>query len=247
LLMNYVLLKHDLPPVIIKSADKKAYLFALNQADVGDMDAFIGYVGEQLIWSLELQINAAKGKLIDEIGDLDKKIYLLKAKLGEDPNTTIHFTYGNESIKAVVNNIVIPISKAWERRLKNFDTLFINRAAILRTERKAYPTKFFDEQFEQVCSNFLSSNPAANQIKYISVYCTGTGLRNIINDISINGGEFNIRLLENSFEINYTRGERFINKLYHETISDLEVERIAETLGNFLYDNVEQSIEAHKK
>ncbi len=33
LLMNYVLLKHNLPPVIIKSADKANYLLALNKAD----------------------------------------------------------------------------------------------------------------------------------------------------------------------------------------------------------------------
>ena len=33
LLMNYVLLKNNLPPVIIKTHDKKGYLNALNQAD----------------------------------------------------------------------------------------------------------------------------------------------------------------------------------------------------------------------
>src|SRR5450432_2228970 len=37
LLMNYVLLKNGLPPAIIRSDDKKAYLFALNQADSGDL------------------------------------------------------------------------------------------------------------------------------------------------------------------------------------------------------------------
>src|SRR5205823_1964159 len=37
LLMNYVLLQHNLPPVIIKSADKKNYLFALNLGDTGNI------------------------------------------------------------------------------------------------------------------------------------------------------------------------------------------------------------------
>ena len=81
--MNYVLLKHDLPPVIIKSTDKKNYLFALNQADTGNLNAFIEYIAEQLKYSLELSIKAARGEKIDEPEDFDKKILLLKRRLGE--------------------------------------------------------------------------------------------------------------------------------------------------------------------
>jgi Fic family protein len=36
LLMNYILFKHDLPPVVIKSADKKDYLQVLGDADAGN-------------------------------------------------------------------------------------------------------------------------------------------------------------------------------------------------------------------
>lgn len=74
LLMNYELLRNDLPPVIIKSADKKNYLFALNKADVGDGDAFVEYIGEQLKWSLQLNVKAAKGESVEEIDDIDKEI-----------------------------------------------------------------------------------------------------------------------------------------------------------------------------
>ena len=41
LLMNYHLLRHKFPPVIIKTVDKNNYLAALQRADVGDFDAFI--------------------------------------------------------------------------------------------------------------------------------------------------------------------------------------------------------------
>jgi len=51
LLMNYHLLREGFPPVIIKSKDKDNYLYALQQADAGNTDAFVKYVGEQLIWS----------------------------------------------------------------------------------------------------------------------------------------------------------------------------------------------------
>ncbi len=81
LMMNYVLLKNNLPPVIIKSNDKKNYLFALNQADTGDLEAFVEYIGEQLAWSLKVSIKAAKGESVEEADDFDKELELLKRSL----------------------------------------------------------------------------------------------------------------------------------------------------------------------
>lgn len=78
LLMNYHLLRNGYPPVIIKSKDKNNYLYALQQADAGDKDAFVKYIGEQLIWSLDLQLKAAKGESIEEEGDLYKEIEVWK-------------------------------------------------------------------------------------------------------------------------------------------------------------------------
>lgn len=81
LLVNYVLMLRNLPPVVIKSAEKTKYLTALQKADVGDRDAFHTYMAEQLIWSLELTLKAAKGEDLEEDGDVDKKLSLLKRKV----------------------------------------------------------------------------------------------------------------------------------------------------------------------
>jgi Fic family protein len=81
LLINYVLLKNNLPPIVIKTKDKKNYLNALNQADVGNMPAFIKYIAEQLVWSLNLYINAINGISIADEDDLDKEISVFKKEL----------------------------------------------------------------------------------------------------------------------------------------------------------------------
>jgi hypothetical protein len=81
LLMNYNLLRYGYPPVIIKSADKKNYLNALNKADVGDVNAFVEYVGEQLVWSLEKSIATAEDGNIEDEDDIDKEIDLFKRQL----------------------------------------------------------------------------------------------------------------------------------------------------------------------
>lgn len=84
LLMNYVFLRNGLPPVIIKSSDKKNYLNALHLADVGDYGAFIDYIGEQLILSLEMSIKAAKGESIEEPNDIEKEISLWKKQFTQE-------------------------------------------------------------------------------------------------------------------------------------------------------------------
>ncbi len=78
LLMNLHLMKNGFPPLIIKSEDKKNYLYALSQADTGDFDSFVAYLGNQLIWSLEIALKAARGESIEEDGDLKKEIAVWK-------------------------------------------------------------------------------------------------------------------------------------------------------------------------
>jgi Fic family protein len=111
LLMNYVLVKNNLPPVIIKSADKKAYLFALNQADAGDMDAFIKYIATQAIWSIELSIKAAKGETLEETDDVQKEIAIWKRSAVTQKVIALHRNddlvyelYGNGGIREMFEN-----------------------------------------------------------------------------------------------------------------------------------------------
>ncbi len=78
LLMNYILLKHNYPMVIIKSEDKESYLTALQKADTGNLISLIEYVENQAIASLKLNIKAGKGEDIDELGDIEKQIEILK-------------------------------------------------------------------------------------------------------------------------------------------------------------------------
>jgi Fic family protein len=122
LLMNYVLLKNDLPPVIIKSADKTNYLSALNNADTGDMDSFVGYIVNELAWSLELSIKAAKGESIEEEEDLDKEIELVKRELkGRDED---NLTLSRKVLQSLYKNSLSKLLTAIENKLRKFNDLF---------------------------------------------------------------------------------------------------------------------------
>ncbi|MGH1337746.1 MAG: Fic family protein [Aureispira sp.] len=83
ILMNFILMRAGFPPVVIKTKEKEAYFRALQQADGGDVNAFVKYVGEQLVDSLELYLKGAKGESVEELDDVDKEFELFKMKLSE--------------------------------------------------------------------------------------------------------------------------------------------------------------------
>lgn len=132
LLMNYVFLKNDLPWVVIKSADKRNYLTALNKADTGDINAFIDYIAEQLIWSLHLSIKAAKGENIDEPDDLDKEITLLKTELkGEN---VLNSPATSDSICDAMEQNIIPLFMIVEEKLESLNEFFFKSKRIIAFE-----------------------------------------------------------------------------------------------------------------
>ncbi len=122
LIMNYVLLKNDLPPVIIKSADKINYLAALNNADTGDMDSFVGYVANELVWSLELSMKAATDGNVEEENDLDKEIDLLKRALkGRDE---VNVRKSREVLQSLYKNSLSKLFTIAENKLSKFNDMF---------------------------------------------------------------------------------------------------------------------------
>jgi len=108
ILMNFILMQFGYPPAIIKTEDKENYFAVLRLADAGNLEPFKEYITLNLIHSLELMINGAKGLKIDESDDLDKELALLEQKINsitEKNKITINdkldiFSYYKESIES---------------------------------------------------------------------------------------------------------------------------------------------------
>ena len=83
ILMNFILMKYGFPPVIIRTEDKINYFSALQQvdSDTSKIEIFIEYIAENLVKSLELMINGAKGNIIEEQDTINKEILFLEEKL----------------------------------------------------------------------------------------------------------------------------------------------------------------------
>lgn len=135
LLTNYVLMKNNFPPVVIKDTDKKNYITALNKADAGDLESFVFYICEQLLWSIQLSINAAKGKDIDEPGDIDKEIAVLKMEL-KNKNALTQKATSDIICNTVAQNI-FPLFIMMEEKSEGLKEFFFdtNRRMEVETEK----------------------------------------------------------------------------------------------------------------
>lgn len=122
LLMNYILLKHNLPPVVVKSSDKSNYLTALNKADTGDLDSFIYYIAKQLEWSLDLSIKAAHGESIEESDDVDKEISIWKKQVSSSSVETLRRNDG--LIYQLYTHGIRELFIKLEEKLRQFYDLF---------------------------------------------------------------------------------------------------------------------------
>ncbi len=162
LLVNYVLMKNDYPPIIVKTAEKEKYLTALNKADVGDLNTFHEYMADELIFSLELAIKAVKGESIEEEDDYIKEIRELKHRTHE-----AKFPKTPGLVYEVFEKIKRDVWPKIETMLKNFDELF--------TESKTtHLVDSMDEEYGTVnvfASPFIkSAKPKGKEIFGYGVY-----------------------------------------------------------------------------
>ena len=164
-LMNYVLLRNSLPPVVIKSADKKNYMFALNQADAGDFKAFVSYIGEQVIWSLEIYTKAATGETLEEADDIDKEVEIFKKSIAKSKER--REVRSSKNIKAVIEHSIVRLFARYIVKMQHFDSLFHkaeNRIVYSTTYTGSYDVKqrrggfmLSTEQFPTSLKNFLNT------------------------------------------------------------------------------------------
>ncbi|OAV72887.1 p120 protein [Bacteroidales bacterium Barb6] len=101
LLVNYVLLRHGYPMIIIKSEDKQNYIHILNECDnavglapsdganapLDKIQPLTDYLKEQLLSAFHLCLKAAKGESIEEEDDYAKRLNLLEREINDKKET----------------------------------------------------------------------------------------------------------------------------------------------------------------
>lgn len=231
LLVNYVLYKHDLPPVVVKTDDKTNYLRALHQADVGDLNAFVEYMSEQLIWSLELTIKATNGEDIEEVDDWKKKLDLLDRKL--ENNAELHDVKSPAVIGRILDDVIIPLFYKVYDELNLFDKLFIEKAFYVNASNGEIANIISKDDFLVISKHKDAFyNSVELGIRFMQFKKNGSNTFNIGDKVSI--------VFENTLYVIYVREKLsdatvpLLTKYYHEDIKeadrDIIIKQVAENL-----------------
>jgi len=241
LVMNYILLKSDLPALIIKSADKKNYLMALNKADVGDLEAFIEYITDQFEESLRLSISAAKGESIEDEDDWMKELKVL-SKLGEKAPEKRNYEITRQrildSIYPLIDGLlnitktqILPLFEDLEFRLvfKIYDLSHQFRSRIFnvsqdRTERDGPP------KFEV---GFHLKNYKSNGINTFNLDIKSEFL---FNDYSY---EF--------YVISSDKRVLILRKPINKKIEESDIKKSVNSFGKLATERIKESIDSYEK
>jgi Fic family protein len=132
LVTNYALLKKGLLPLVIPSDKKSDYLTALRQADGGDPTLLSQFFADQLLWSLELGIRAAKGESLEEPSDIEKEIALFVREQKSGKRQILKKTA--LVIREFLSGSVEPLFKEFDEKTKKIGELFETRSLVLRAD-----------------------------------------------------------------------------------------------------------------
>lgn len=238
ILMNFILMQHSFPPVIIKSENKKKYFIALQQADAGILEPFIEYIGRNLEHSLQLMIKGAKGKNIEDADDVDKEIALLEQRL----KTRGKADQIPEKIDYIFENIFIPILQEYQLLTSKLLEFYNNSYIIsYNFETHLKPSK---EGFEPQLNEYLLKFPYKPG---------GLDVSFVFSDFNSKGVEsfeyvstFTIRFSSTHFSIDISSTSKTdsIEKEFNTIFPLEEIKFIARKAAKAHSDFIQQKLEA---
>lgn len=267
LLVNYILMRHGYPMVIVQSKDKENYLNVLHKCDIEvglnpsdganaqleQVEPFIEYMEGIARHALEISVKAAKGESIEEEDDLEKKIALLKRETNIKPiSKHPQIIY---DIFSEFNN------RVWEKVKSNiamFDDFFGEIKYVHRVN-------YLDEKYEIKKVSILSINsfqkevstaPESKKIFGYDIYDNDIntiewivqflGLkgaqRTSVKDLTaVVGLNFSINKYDIIIMINRTEIYR-LSISYGKLILDENIKQISKALGEGLYKNIQKGL-----
>ena len=236
ILMNFILMQFGFPPTIIKSDkdSKDEYFAALQLADTGNIEAFITFIAQNLVRSLEIMIAGAKGEDIEEPDDLDKEIALLEQRLSGigTKATTIK---SKELIQDIFLNSIFKLSKVLTNRNELFEKFYFNKNSKIEIENSGSRSVYSSIDFDTLVQN-LSINTSNISISYFfkNFRTLGFGAFDYSTQIA-----FNFRDL--TYEV-YSSGKVHVEKQYGSQLTEIEVNKIVKSEIKRHKDFIEQKI-----
>ncbi len=240
ILMNFILMQFDYPPVIIKTEDKQNYLTVLQLADAGDLEPFIEYIAENLVYSLEIMIRGAKGESIEEPDDLDKELALLERKFRGVGNK-IEIAKTEEVLSEFFDNSFLPITLSFIQNCEKFEKFYARSTfSMSLNESMIYEGKSnFLTNRKSISLKFKKSNYAGLFFGYYALNRLGLETNDFSSSLKF---EFSLTKYKILFGDIY-KPTYLLEKIYSEKITEDEINKMMQIIIKTHKDFIEQRIE----
>ena len=233
LLMNLLLMQYGYPPVVIKQQDRHAYYYALRQADAGELNTFIEYIGENLLHSLDIQLKGARGESLEEPDDLDMEISLLKGSLEEEDviPKNVDIVYN------LISDPFLPLFQEIQKHSRKLDDLFYKHWDRIQFAKDGESSKIAITPENWVEVKIKISEDASYAISYIDYEYQWIEFRkieepfNINLSISIRFNKFKYEIEGHGFREQIKIAKLYSQKLTPEEFTDLSKIFVKEALA----------------
>jgi len=232
ILMNFILMKYNFPPVIIKTEEKNQYFAALQLADSGIIEAFINYIAGNLVHSLEIMIRGAKGESIEEPDDLDKELALLELRL----NGGNHSRKSIELLHNLYDNSLVPLFIKFESGCRKFDKFYMKPQFYISIDD--YKAVSLLDGIDIVRKKISNNTPELN-VGYLFDSFTNSkyGHFNFWSSIDI-------KFSSTGYFITSKHNPKILEKSYFDQLTEEEIDQMVNTELKFHKDFIEEKIKA---
>ncbi|MCU0417111.1 MAG: Fic family protein [Cytophagaceae bacterium] len=255
ILTNILLLACGYPVIIIKEEVKKSYYQLLADIQVYDgmPNLFYQFIGERIIDSQKIILDALEGKPIDEPGDLDKKIALLEKELESvDPNEEVKVQFSKEYLSEKLNTWMYDLIKKSIPEIQKFNKFFNGTRHHISLNNFGVYVQFVnetaDEVFEKLITGFENntSNFRLHDVIFTFYTSYGTLIKGGLKTFGCNYS-FEIKFDQIKYEVfvdEFTEGSqrvqtKLFERLLHKPITEGEMTDIVGKLTNAIYDHID--------
>ncbi len=244
LLMNFILMKYGFPPAVILTEHRKEYIEALREIDQNEnLEPFAIYIAKSIKRALEIKKKALNNESLDEEGDFEKKIKLLKAQI--NPIERAEIKKSPEVVENLFLNELLPKiqEKIIDERVRKLGDLFME-IKLSFGANQTYNIPNFDSLNFFKTSNILPKILFENSRIFFAI--DFDGFLDLSKKIKLNSINLIIEFEVLKYKIfNIHRNtSKTIEKPYHLSPSNEEWEEMGNFLGNSILEEIQKQLKS---
>ncbi len=239
ILTNLLLISFGFPPFWVKTNERGVYNQYIGdiQGYGGNPDLFFEFATDMILRSQQLVLDAISGKAIHEPGDLEKKLDLLKQRLENSKDDEVKTERTNEITHQIFNSDMRPMFQEIINRLQQFEPLFKSRNIDLTIEGRVH------SNLKELLEKETDFHDFKNGIHNMNLSYGLNGFRKVgVKTFNVSAS-LKITFHQFVYEISTQDNKTIISKLYHQHLSDDEMQTVSDVLGNMLLENIEATLE----